>query len=948
MGLPVEFGLLGSIEARLDGRPVELGHARQRCVLAALMADANRLVSVDQLIDRVWGERPPQRAQASLYSYISRLRQALSPAAGDADIERRSGGYVLTVDTSAVDLHRFRELVERARTADDSEAEALFEEALALWRGDAATEQDSPWFNSLREALRRERHAAELDLVDIRLRSGRHTGLPAELATRVEAHPLDERLVGQLMLALYRGGRPADALARYEEIRQRLATELGTDPGPPLRELRQRILTADPVLDKPAPVRRTPGSSGSPVEPAAPPAPVPRQLPAPPPMFTGRSRELARLGKLLEPRAERGGTVVISAIGGTGGIGKTWLALRWAHSRQERFPDGQLYADLRGFSPSGEPVPAAVVVRAFLEALGAPPGTIPADPDAQAALYRSLTAGKRLLILLDNARSTTQVLPLLPGSPTCTVLVTSRHQLTGLTAAHGGTPLTLDVLTDTEALELLTRHLGAARIAAEPDAAATLLKHCAGLPLAISILAARATMNPALSLAALASELHEAATRLDALDAGETATDLRAVFASSYEALDAPTARVFRLLSLAPGADIGLPAAASLTGLPLSRLRAHLRTLHSAHLVQEHTPHRYTCHDLLRAYATELAQSFDTEAERTAALDRLLDHYVHTAFAADRLLLPHRDPLTLPPPADGLTPERLADHDEAMKWFSREHTVLTAAVEHAARLGLDARVWQLAWATLTFQSRLGHWHEVESAQRAALAAAVRLGDRSAQAECRRGLAWALSQTARVDEARDELEVALALSRDLGDDPGRAHAHLTLSWLCELEGDERAAYEHDLTALDLFTSSSHRSGRARALNALGWDRIQRGDYQQAVLDCEEALALQQELDDERGQAGTWDTLGYAYQRIGDHGNAKECFRHSLRLNRALGHRFNEAETLIHLGETHRATGALPAAREAWQQALTVLIGIGHPETELDRVRTMLQELNTPTN
>ncbi|WP_245703955.1 AfsR/SARP family transcriptional regulator [Streptomyces lushanensis] len=937
--------MLGSIDVRLDGRPVELGHARQRCVLAALMVDVNRVVSVDQLIDRVWGERSPQRAQASLYSYISRLRQALSPAA-DADIERRPGGYVLNADTSAVDLHRFRELVERARTVDDGEAEALFEEALALWHGDAATDQDTPWFNSLREALLRERHAAELDLVDIRLRSGRHTGLPAELTTRVEAHPLDERLVGQLMLALYRDGRPADALARYEELRERLATELGTDPGPPLRELRQRILTADPALDEPAPAT-THGFPGSSVESAPPPAPVPRQLPAPPPMFTGRNSELARLGKLLEPGAERGGTVVISAIGGTGGIGKTWLALRWAHSCQERFPDGQLYADLRGFSPSGDPVPAAVAVRAFLEALGAPPGTIPADPDAQAALYRSLTAGKRLLILLDNARSTTQVLPLLPGSPTCTVLVTSRHQLTGLTAAHGGAPLTLDVLTDTEALELLTRHLGTARIAAEPDAAATLLKHCAGLPLAISILAARATMNPALSLAALASELHEAATRLDALDAGETATDLRAVFASSYEALDAPTARVFRLLGLAPGADIGLPAAASLTGLPPSRLRAHLRTLHAAHLVQEHMPHRYTCHDLLRAYATELAQSFDTEAERTAALDRLLDHYVHTAYAADRLLLPHRDPLTLPAPAEGLTPEQLVGHEEAMEWFSREHTVLTAAVEHAARLGLDTRVWQLAWATVTFQSRRGHWHEVESVQRAALAAAVRLGDRSAQAECRRGLAWALAQTARTGEARNELELALALSGDLGDDTGRAHAHLTLSWLDELEGDARAAFEHDLTALGLFTSSGHRSGRARALNALGWDRIQHGDHQQAVLDCEEALALQQELDDERGQAGTWDTLGYAYQRIGDYGRAKECFQHSLRLNRALGHRFNEAETLIHLGETHRETGALPAAREAMQQALTILIGIGHPQTELNRVRAMLQELNTPT-
>ncbi|MCL7382592.1 BTAD domain-containing putative transcriptional regulator [Streptomyces sp. 35G-GA-8] len=933
--MAVRFGVLGAIAVWRGGVPVDVGHARQRWVLGALLADADGVVSADVLVDRVWGADAPGRGREALYGYMSRLRRVLSGLG--ADIVRDRGGYRLKVSAGSVDVHRFRDLADHARAVrDDEQAASLWEEALGLWRGEAYAGVDTPWFNAQRDFLERERLAAQLNLADIRLRLGQHDRVLAELFARAEAHPLDERMAGQLMLALYRGGRSADALTCYQEIRRRLGEELGTDPGAALRQLHQQVLTADPALTTAA--RESEAGAGP--ESAA----VPRQLPAPPSFFVGRDRELAHLDRLLESQAERGGTVVISAIGGTGGIGKTWLALRWAHQQQKRFPDGQLYADLRGFSPSEEPVPPEVALRMFLDALGVAPAQIPADLDAQAALYRTLVADRRLIIVLDNSRDTAQVLPLLPGSPHCTVLVTSRHQLGGLITTHGGTPLTLDALTDAEAHELLTRHLGPHRTASEPEAVSTLLKHCAGLPLAISILAARATMNPALTLAALAAELQETTPRLDALDAGETTANLRSVFAASYRALAPQTADVFRQLALAPGPDISLPAAASLTALPLPRLRTHVRELQAAHLLQEHTLGRYTFHDLLRAYATELADTFDTDRERSATLGRILDHYVHTAHTANRLLLPHRDPISLTPAADGVSPEQLTTHHQALEWFTRERAPLTAAVEHAALVGSDARAWELAWTNVTFLSRGGLWHDVETVERTALAAATRLGERSAQAECHRELAYAFALTGRGPEASRALLRALELSTEAGDVLGQAHTHIALGWLHEYQGDQQTAFRHDLTALEFFTSLGHRPGRARALNAVGWDHIQLGHHQQAISHCREALALQQELQDERGQAATWDTLGYAYQQTDDYRNAIDSYQHSLELNQTLGHRYNEAETLVHLGETHRAIGALNAAQDAWQQAIAILTEAGHYGAELDRIRAMLQNLD----
>ncbi|MGW4215322.1 BTAD domain-containing putative transcriptional regulator [Lentzea sp. NPDC004789] len=462
---------------------MDLGHARQRCVLAALAVDAGRLVPADRLVERVWGADTPRRARAPLHSYISRLRKAF---AGALVVVHRSDGDLLVVDQvdQVVDLLRFRALCARARRAeDDTTRVAQLTEALALWRGESLTGVRGEWVDGERDRWRQERWTAEQDLTDVLLREGRGEELVAQLSARTTQHPLDERVAAQFIVALHRAGRTADALAHYRHVRDRLIEELGTDPGIALQNLHQRILDADPVLTV----------SGETVATAG--APAPRQLPAPPRWFTGRSTELARLDQALTAEPEKGAlsswtgsetrtaaTVVISAIGGAGGIGKTWLALAWAHQHAERFPDGQLFTDLRGFSPTEQPVTSEAALFEFLTALGITPDRMPIDLDTKAALYRSLLAGKRMLVVLDNAATAEQVVPLLPGSPACTVLVTSRTTLASLIDRHSAHHLQVDVLTPGEANALLVARLGAGRVAAEPGAVDELVALCGGYP----------------------------------------------------------------------------------------------------------------------------------------------------------------------------------------------------------------------------------------------------------------------------------------------------------------------------------------------------------------------------------------------------------------------------------------------------------------------------------
>ncbi|MGD0560790.1 MAG: BTAD domain-containing putative transcriptional regulator [Streptosporangiaceae bacterium] len=509
-GAAVEFRLLGPVQVRAGGRLVNVGAARQRCVLAVLLLNANRPVSADQLVERVWGDGPlPDHPRKAAQVYVSLLRRALASVEGVA-ISRHSAGYLIDVDEQYVDAHEFRALIDQARAArQDADAMALFERALALWRGEALSTLDTPWINVARVTLDKERQAAERDLTDLQLREGRHGVLLARLSAWAEQHTLDERLAGQLMLALHRSGRQADALHHYRQLRERLADELGADPSHAIQRLHQQILTDDPALTL-FPSQHDEDPSGARM------TVVPRQLPAGIAHFTGRADALKILDALAGRVGATAGAVVITVIDGTAGIGKTALAVHWAHRHADRFPDGQLYVNLRGFDPAGTLVPAPAAIRGFLGALGVPPPQIPAALEEQAGLYRSLLAGRRMLIVLDNARDPEQVRPLLPGAAGCLVLVTSRSRLTSLVALQGAHPVTLDLLTLDEARDLLARRLGAERAAIEADALDGLIELCARLPLALNIIAARAAAHPDVPLTALTGQLRETHQRLDA------------------------------------------------------------------------------------------------------------------------------------------------------------------------------------------------------------------------------------------------------------------------------------------------------------------------------------------------------------------------------------------------------------------------------------------------
>jgi len=602
--------------------------------------------------------------------------------------------------------------------------------------------------------------------------------------------------------------------------------------------------------------------------------------------------------------------------------------VHWAHRVADRFPDGHLHGNLCGFDPVGPAVDPADAIRRFLFALDVPAHRIPADPDAAAALYRSELAGRRMLIVLDNARDEAQARPLLPGSSGCVTVVTSRATLTGLVAVEGAEPLDLDLLSTDEAAQLLGRRLGSDRLVDEWEAVTAIIERCARLPLALAIAAARAATRPHAPLAALAGELGLARNRLDTLAGADPRIDLRAVFAHSYEALSEDGQRMFRLLGLHPGADIAAPAAASLAALPLPETASLLAELTGASLLTEHTPGRYTYHDLLREYAAELAGRTDLDD----ALLRVLDHYLHTAHAADRRLYPGRDPLALDPPRPGSVPGSFSDERQAIDWFAAEHPNVLAAVSRAAAARLDRLTWQIAWTLRTYLGRRGHWTELTAVIGIALAAAVRLGDPEMRARSHQQLGSALIRLGRFDDSERELTRGLDEYRTIGDLVGRARTHHHLSYLFEQREQPERSLDHARQALEMYRTAGHRNGEAQALNGVGWYSTQLGDHHHALAACREALEIFEDLADGPGQAVTWDSIGLAHFGLGDHAAAITDYQRALALFRDQGNRYNEADTLTHLGDTLQDTGDQPTAQTAWRQALTILIELRHPDSQ----------------
>jgi len=717
-----------------------------------------------------------------------------------------------------------------------------------------------------------------------------------------------------------------------------LAEELGIDPGAALCQLHQQILTREPGLHLAAPVAADiPGGTGTASR--GPEDQAPAQLPRDLPGFTGRLAVLNQLHGLLAAAeaSPTGASMPVVVISGTAGIGKSTLAVHFAHQVACHFPDGQLYVNLRGFDASGSPVTPAAAIRGFLEAFSVKGERIPADQDGQAALYRSLISGKRVLIVLDNARDAAQVRLLLPASPGVLVLVTSRSQLTGLIVTEAARLLTLGVLTPDEALSLLASRLGPDRIAAEPQAAGELTRLCALLPLALAVAAACAAVRPQFPLAAVAAEIREASDRLDILHTGEAATSVRIVFSWSYEQLSDPAARMFRLLGLHPGPDISVPAAASTAGIPPSHARRALTELARSQILTEHAPGRFASHDLLRAYAAELARATDSQASRHEATHRMLDHYLHSACLASRRLTPHRRPLTLEPPQPGVQPVDLGTAEQALAWFEAERAALLAVTPLAAQSGFDRHAWQLPWALGDFLDLRGDWHEWVAALRTALDAATALGDLLGLARTRHKLGSAYTRLGGHHDAVRHLSDALRLYQKLEDPVGQAHVHNALCILLEQQRCWDDALRHAQHALDLHRDAGYLPGQANALNSVGWLHAQVGRYEQALTCCQDSLDLHRGLGNQLGAAGAWDSLGYIHHHLGDHGQALTCYQHALDLCRHLGDRHRQAATLTRLGDTQHASQGHPAARDAWQQALDILDDIGHPDAQLVRAR-----------
>jgi DNA-binding SARP family transcriptional activator len=969
----VEFGLLGPLVVRAGGSRVTVSAGKQRVLLAALLLRAGQVVPAADLTRFVWEGRPPGTARVTLQNYIKRLRQALGPS-GYERIVTRPAGYLIEVSAGELDVARFGDLQAAGQAAARAEvwgqASAQLGEALALWRGQPLADVPSRVLAVTEVPRLAEMRLDALEArIDADLHLGRHREVVAELQSLASAEPLRERLHELLMLALYRSGQQAAALAGYRAARRQLVDELGIEPGPALRELNQRILRSDrallfapPASRIPAQRRRPtagrpPGAGQDPAPPGGPPGGDPGEghgagqggvrldtirpslLPAAVPGFTGRALELRALSAMP---GRPGRPAVITVISGTAGVGKTALAVHWGRQVAPEFPDGQLYVNLRGFGPS-DPVPPTEALRAFLDALQVPAAQIPASQDGRHALYRSLVNGKHILILLDNARDPAQVRPLLPATPTALVLITSRAELASLVVTDGAGQICLDVLTDPDARQLIAGRIGTARLVAEPAAATELIRLCAGLPLALAITAARAAAHPRFSLGSLAAELRDTRGRLDALSTGEDATDVRAVFSWSYQNLDRPAAQMFRLLGLHPGPDITAPAAASLAGLPVPAAHRLLRELTRGHLLAEPAPGRYAFHDLLRAYAAEQAAAEDSDADRRAALHRALDHYLHTAHAAAVLINNARGTIDLPPVQPGAVPEALDTLQQARAWFEAEHHVLLAAAALAAENGFDVHAWQLPWALADHLEFHRMWQDMADIQDAALTAAERLGDIAAQASVHRSLGRARFSLGSWDDAHTHLSQALELYQELGDLVGQARVHLSIGRAMEHMDRVDEALGHARQALALFEEAGNRPGQARALNNVGWYHAVLGDHRQALLSSRQALGLQHDLGDRCGEASTWDSLGYSHHHLGQFAKSATCYQEAITLFADIGSRSGEAEVLIHLADVHRAAGSRQAAITVWRQALQILDELGDPGAE--ELRGKLRQLET---
>ncbi|WP_344619612.1 tetratricopeptide repeat protein [Dactylosporangium salmoneum] len=908
---PVRLGILGPLTVHRGPEPVPIGRSARRAVLGRLALSANTAVPVADLVDLLRDGGKPANAASALYTHLSRLRSALHPPgrARAAIIHRTAGGYQLDLADDQLDLSEFRHAVQAAASTPPERALDLLDWAAGRWRAGPLDDIPQLRGHPLVITIVEERIAMTLRYAELALTAGQaHRCLPA-LRELTAANPLHELLHARLIAVLAAAGRQADALSVYARIRERLVDDLGVEPGPDLTAAHRRVLRQEPAV------------AAAPRPPAAGPSrPAPAQLPADLQAFAGRADAVAALDRLASS--------AVIVVSGTAGVGKTTLAVHWAHRVRARFPDGQLYVNLRGFHTTGAAVSAAEALHGFLTALGLPPGRIPADTEARSALYRTLLTGRRMFVLLDNARDAEQVRPLLPAEPGCLALVTSRNRLTGLVAAEGAQPVPLDLLSHDDARALLTRRLDAARTAAEADALDTIVERCARLPLALAVAAARAATSPGVPLARLAADL---ADRLGGLSSDEPGTDVRAVLDCSYRHLTPAAARLFRRLGLHPGPDLGAAAAARLAGLSQSRVAPLLAELTGAHLLAEPATGRFAMHDLLQAYAAERGEAEDTGAVRTAALRRLMEHYAHTAAAAVGTILPGEP--------DGVpTTGAFASPAAARAWLDRERANAVALAGH----GRPADTIALATAMHRYLD-LGYYTEAVNLHTRAHEAARQLGDRAAEAVALNHLGMAYRRVGRFRDAAELHRQALELCRAAGDASGEAHSlHLFGTAVWRL-GDYDRAREYIHASLDRFRAIGDRLGEATQLNNIGYGNRQFGDLR-AAADCHhQALVLLRDLGHRLGESYALDSLGLVHQQAGEYEQAVDCHEQALAICADIGFHAGQAAALNSLGRALVALGRAGTAIEHHHRALALFREIGERGNEIETVNGLAAAL-----
>jgi DNA-binding SARP family transcriptional activator len=915
---PMRIRILGQLEVEVAGQQVALGPPKQRLLLAVLLCHVGKPVPAGVLIEALWGSRPPPSATVKLRGYVHGLRRILGA-------ERLSGrgqtGLVLDLTGWVIDAHRFDDLVDEGQqalaVAGPAQARLLLQDALALWRG--------PPFGGLDEHPALHAEAARLterllvayeQRIEADLTLGRHAALVPELTELVDRYPFREGLCAQLMLALYRSGRQADALAAYRRAAGALAGELGVDPGPRLRLLHHAILTHDPDLDPPAAIGRQP-----------PPA-VPATLPPATADFTGRESALRRLTALLD--LAESDTVPIAAVSGMAGVGKTALAIHFGHQVRHRFPDGQLFVNLRGHANTPPLAPVAALAQA-LHALGVPAEHAPDDVERATALYRSLLADRRVLVVLDDAERAQQVRPLLPGTPGCMVVVTSRERLSGLVALDGARQLSLDTLAPNESVDLLARILGRDRVAAEPEQAQALARLCAHLPLALRIVAAHLSDRPHHRLADYAARLRSADPLATLAVEGDRAGAIRPAFESSYVRLSGAARRLFRLVGLVPGPTVTVDAASALAGMGIADAARQLDRLAAAHLLTETPTGRFACHDLLRVYAADRASREDSAQDRALALARLYDWYVHTAAAAAHVLYPAVPRLPLPA---GGTATTLDTRPAALDWLDEELPNLLAAIEHTAESGPRHVAWLLADTLRGYFRLRQHFVGWLAAAQAARSAAERENHTHALAAAELSLADASLCQARHPQAIEHYGRAVALAREVDWLPVQAAALNNLSRVYWLEGQlAQAARQLELAlAIDRRTGSA--AGQAIRLGNLGVIYHEMGQLSRAVDILEQALATVHETGQRSSEAICRSNLGIAYHELGQTGLGIEHLDTALAQAREAGDRGTEVQVLRLLAEAHIADGHLQEAHHAARAAVRLAGDAGDPQFEVD--------------